>query len=141
MGDISIKGRSPLLKGGRVGLKKGGGSAVWLRGRSGQTIKAPRGKAGWKQMQDYEKKIPKGTGSKDLSKKLEKKFETAGTSETKNILKDLGLHGGHGRGRPIGGSSKERRRLAQVKDAMREKASPWAVTSGARKPNKKGGKV
>ena len=24
MGDISIKGRSPLLKGGRVGLKKGG---------------------------------------------------------------------------------------------------------------------
>ena len=24
MGDISIKGRSPLLKGGRVGFKKGG---------------------------------------------------------------------------------------------------------------------
>ena len=95
MGDASIKGRSPLLKGGRVGLKKGGGSAVWLRGRSGQTIKAPRGKAGWKQMQDYEAKIPKGKLAQ--KKWLADKFERAGPSETKNIFKNLGLHGGHGK--------------------------------------------
>ena len=58
MGDISIKGRSPLLKGGRVGFSRGGGSAPWLRGRSGSSnIKAPRGSEGFKQMQQYEKKI------------------------------------------------------------------------------------
>jgi len=58
MGDISIKGRSPLLKGGRVGLSRGGGSAPFLRGRSGSSnIKAPRGSEGWKQMQQAEAKI------------------------------------------------------------------------------------
>jgi hypothetical protein len=138
MGDASIKGRSPLLKGGRVGLKKGGGSAVWLRGRSGQTIKAPRGKAGWKQMQDYEAKIPKG---KQAQKKwLADKFEKAGPSETKNIFKNLGLHGGHGKGRPKGGSAKERGRLAKVEDAMKEKLLGSLGPKG-RISNKKGGKV
>ena len=59
MGDASIKGRSPLLKGGRVGLVRGVGSAPFLRGRSGATnIKAPRGAAGWRQMQAAEAKIP-----------------------------------------------------------------------------------
>ena len=58
MADISIKGRSPLLKGGRVGLARGGGSAPFLRGRSGSSnIKAPRGSEGWKQMQKAEAKI------------------------------------------------------------------------------------
>ena len=58
MSDISIKGRSPLLKGGRVGLARGGGSAPFLRGRSGSSnIKAPRGSEGWKQMQKAEAKI------------------------------------------------------------------------------------
>ena len=58
MGDISIKGRSRLLKGGRVGLSRGGGSAPFLRGRSGSSnIKAPRGSEGWKQMQQAEAKI------------------------------------------------------------------------------------
>ena len=138
MGDISIKGRSPLLKGGRVGLKKGGGSAVWLRGRSGQTIKAPRGREGWKQMKDYEAKIPKGKSVDKLQKALEAKIERAGPKETKVILKDIM---GGGRGRPKGGSVKERTRRAKVEDAMREKQSPWAGTPGAKKPYKKGGKV
>ena len=137
MGDISIKGRSPLLKGGRVGLKKGGGSAVWLRGRSGQTIKAPRGKAGWKQMQDYEAKIPKGQKG-DIMRI--KKIESAGPKELKNKLKNLGLHGGHGKGRPKGGSIKERRRLARVEDAMREKLLGSLGPKG-RLSNRTGGKI
>ena len=46
-------------KGGRIGLQRGGGSAPFLRGRSGATnIKAPRGQQGWKQMQAAEAKIP-----------------------------------------------------------------------------------
>ena len=137
MGDASIKGRSPLLKGGRVGLKKGGGSAVWLRGRSGQTIKAPRGKAGWKQMQDYEAKIPKGTKG-DIVRA--KKIESAGPKENLNILKTVGLHGGHGRGRPRGGSTKERARIAKVEDAMSEKLLGSLGPKG-RISNRKGGKV
>jgi|TARA_R110000744_G_scaffold4170_1_gene15252 hypothetical protein len=137
MGDASIKGRSPLLKGGRVGLKKGGGSAVWLRGRSGQTIKAPRGKAGWKQMQDYEAKIPKGTKG-DIVRT--KKIESAGPKENLDTLKNLGLHGGYGRGKPKGGSTKERRRLARVEDAMREKLLGSLGPKG-RISNKKGGKA
>jgi|TARA_B100002003_G_scaffold179168_1_gene167137 hypothetical protein len=134
MGDISIKGRSPLLKGGRVGLKRGGGSAPWLRGRSGQTIKAPRGREGWKQMKDYEAKIPKG---KKGIKALEAKIERAGPKEQKVILKDIM---GGGRGRPKGGSTKERRRLARVEDAMREKLLGSLGPKG-RISNRKGGKA
>ena len=134
MGDASIKGRSPLLKGGRVGLKKGGGSAVWLRGRSGQTIKAPRGKAGWKQMQDYEAKIPKG---KKGIKALEKRMESAGPKEHKAFLQNIL---GGGRGRPKGGSTKERTRLAKVEDAMSEKLLGSLGPKG-RISNSKGGKV
>ena len=134
MGDASIKGRSPLLNGGRVGLKKGGGSAVWLRGRSGQTIKAPRGKAGWKQMQDYEAKIPipkTAAQRKQLTKTLIQKVEKAGPSEQKVIVKKI-----------MGQKTKKGdRKKAQVEDAMREKQSPWAGTSGAKVPHKKGGKV
>tara|TARA_R100000458_G_C8015025_1_gene77334 strand:- start:43 stop:459 length:417 start_codon:yes stop_codon:yes gene_type:complete len=62
-----IKGRSKIATyrhGGRVGFSRGGGSAVWLRGRSGQTIKAPRGSEGFKQMQQYEKKIGRLTEGK-----------------------------------------------------------------------------
>ena len=46
MGDISIKGRSPLLKGGRVGFSKAGpvGNLPWVRGTSRPGVKkAPRG--------------------------------------------------------------------------------------------------
>ena len=68
MGDISIKGRSPLLKGGRVGLARGGGSAPFLRGRSGQTVKAPRGSEGWKQMQQAEAKIGRAVRKTDPTK-------------------------------------------------------------------------
>ena len=56
-----IKGTSKIANyrhGGRAGFSRGGGSAPWLRGRSGPSnIKAPRGSEGFKQMQQYEKKI------------------------------------------------------------------------------------
>ena len=66
MGDSSIKGRSPLLKGGRVGFSRAGpvGNLPWVRGTSRPGIKkAPRGaehKEAIKQEQKYmtEKKIP-----------------------------------------------------------------------------------
>ena len=126
--------RRDFKTGGRVGLKKGGGSAVWLRGRSGQTIKAPRGKAGWKQMQDYEAKIPKG---KKGIKVLEKKIESAGPKEQKAFLQNIL---GGGRGRPKGGSIKERMRLAKVEDAMKEKLLGSLGPKG-RLSNRKGGKA
>jgi len=45
MGDASIKGRSPLLKGGRVGLRRGGPLPYLSRGWSRPGVyKAPRGK-------------------------------------------------------------------------------------------------
>ena len=55
MGDISIKGRSPLLKGGRVGFKQGG-AFLPLRGGV-TTAKAFRGEAGFKQSQALQKKL------------------------------------------------------------------------------------
>ena len=52
--------RKDFKIGGRVGLSRGGGSAPFLRGRSGASnIKAPRGSEGWKQMQKAEAKLPK----------------------------------------------------------------------------------
>ena len=58
MADISIKGRSPLLKGGRVGLKKGG-PYLPLRGATGpkQIAKAFRGSSGFKESQALQKKL------------------------------------------------------------------------------------
>ena len=57
--DPARKRRGPKAAGGRIGLQRGGGSAPFLRGRSGATnIKAPRGQQGWKQMQAAEAKIP-----------------------------------------------------------------------------------
>tara|TARA_Y100001951_G_scaffold44137_1_gene34960 strand:+ start:170 stop:502 length:333 start_codon:yes stop_codon:yes gene_type:complete len=49
MSDISIKGRSPLLKGGRVGFKKG----------AGYSIKTKKVKPGY----DQEFTLPKGTSA------------------------------------------------------------------------------
>ena len=63
-----IKGRSKIANyrhGGRAGFSRGGGSAPWLRGRSGSSnIKAPRGSEGFKQMQQYEQKIGRLTVGK-----------------------------------------------------------------------------
>ena len=126
--------RKDFKTGGRVGLKQGGGSAVWLRGRSGQTIKAPRGKAGWKQMQDYEAKIPKGPKG---MKVREAQIERAGPKEQKAFLQNIL---GGGRGRPKGGSSRERMRRAKVEDAMSEKLLGSLGPKG-RISNRKGGKV
>ena len=65
MADISIKGRSPLLKGGRVGFSRAGpvGNLPWVRGTSRPGVrKAPRGaehKEAIKQEQGL--KITRGT--------------------------------------------------------------------------------
>ncbi len=86
MGDISIKGRSPLLKGGRVGFSRGGGSAPWLRGRSGSSnIKAPRGSEGFKQMQQYEKKIGRLTVGKKSHIDTSAKQKLAGQRKREEI--------------------------------------------------------
>ena len=86
MGDISIKGRSPLLKGGRVGLARGGGSAPWLRGRSGPSnIKAPRGREGFKQMQQYEQKIGRLTVGKKSHIDTSAKQKLAGQRKREEI--------------------------------------------------------
>ena len=86
MGDMSIKGRSPLLKGGRVGFSRGGGSAPWLRGRSGSSnIKAPRGSEGFKQMQQYEKKIGRLTVGKKSHIDTSAKQKLAGQRKREEI--------------------------------------------------------
>ena len=144
MGDISIKGRSPLLKGGRVGFKKGGFS-----------IKTKKVKPGY----DQEFTLPKGTSAapikqskvkKPLSQDLKNKvkaaqhnFENMGPHQTKTFVKwvktpmtkkQLGDS-------KIQGKWHSKIKKAKIKDAMKEKQSPWAGTSGAKVPHKKGGKV
>ena len=57
MGDASIKGRSPLLKGGRVGLKQGGAYGPLRGTTAGGVAKAFRGKAGFKESQALQKKL------------------------------------------------------------------------------------
>ena len=59
MGDISIKGRSPLLKGGRVGLKQGGAFGPLRGTTAGGVAKAFRGRAGFKESQALQSKILK----------------------------------------------------------------------------------
>ena len=87
-------------------------------------------------MKDYEAKIPKG--KKAGMKALETRIEKAGPSEQKAILTNIM---GGGRGRPKGGSVKERTRVAKVEDAMQQKQSPWSNVPGSKKPYKKGGTV
>ena len=61
MGDASIKGRSPLLSGGRVGFKQGGAYGPLRGTTAGGVAKAFRGKAGFKESQALQSKIVKGT--------------------------------------------------------------------------------
>ena len=61
MGDISIRGRSPLLKGGRVGFKQGGAYGPLRGTTAGGVAKAFRGKEGFKESQALQKKILKGS--------------------------------------------------------------------------------
>ena len=83
MGDISKKGTSPLLKGGRVGFKQGGAYGP-LRGTSGpkQIAKAFRGKEGFKESQALQAKIkPKSEYKlkhqlKRIQKEPDKKFKS-----------------------------------------------------------------
>ena len=60
MGDISIKGRSPLLKGGRVGFKQGGAYGPLRGTTAGGVAKAFRGREGFKESQKLQKKLHKG---------------------------------------------------------------------------------
>jgi len=75
MGDISIKGRSPLLKGGRVGFSKAGpvGNLPWVRGTSRPGVKkAPRGaehKEAIKQERVKDTGLHKGSKRKEGSPK------------------------------------------------------------------------
>ena len=61
MGEIAFRGNKLTRK----RFSRGGSSAPWLRGRSGpDNIKAPRGREGFKQMKEYEKKIGRLTVGK-----------------------------------------------------------------------------
>ena len=65
--------RKDFKIGGRVGLSRGGGSAPFLRGRSGASnIKAPRGSEVWKQMQKAEAKLPKTKSEYRLKNQLKR---------------------------------------------------------------------
>ena len=76
MGDISIKGRSPLLKGGRVGLKQGGAFGPLRGTTAGGVAKAFRGKAGFKESQALQSKIVKGTPIRKEYASLKKAHRT-----------------------------------------------------------------
>ena len=74
MSDISIKGRSPLLKGGRVGFKQGGAYGPLRGTTAGGVAKAFRGKEGFKESQALQKKILKHN-IKRIQKTPDKKFK------------------------------------------------------------------
>ena len=74
MGDMSIKGRSPLLKGGRVGFKQGGAYGPLRGTTAGGVAKAFRGKEGFKESQALQKKILKHN-IKRIQKTPDKKFK------------------------------------------------------------------
>ena len=74
MSDISIKGRSPLLKGGRVGFKQGGAYGPLRGTTAGGVAKAFRGKEGFKESQALQKKILKHN-IKRIQKTPDKRFK------------------------------------------------------------------
>ena len=83
MGDISIKGRSPLLSGGRVGFKQGGAYGPLRGTTAGGVAKAFRGKEGFKESQALQNKIFKKfkkTIKKTPNKKLESPLKGKGIS-------------------------------------------------------------
>ena len=132
MGDISIKGRSPLLKGGRVGFKQGGAYGPLRGTTAGGVAKAFRGKAGFKESQALQKKIlkTKTQRKQDTADRI-KKFEQAGPREQQVITKRI-----------LGKKTKKGdRNKAAIEDAMTAKQSPWSNIPGSKKPFKKGGKV
>ena len=94
MGDISIKGRSPLLKGGRVGFKQGGAYGPLRGTTAGGVAKAFRGKAGFKESQALQKKLTKGvvTGSARKTGNIKSKGKVIGSRIAKaGSLKALGI--------------------------------------------------
>ena len=71
MGDISIKGRSPLVKGGRVGFKQGGAYGPLRGTTAGGVAKAFRGREGFKESQALQSRIVRGTQvRKDQAQRL-----------------------------------------------------------------------
>ena len=86
MGDISIKGRSPLLKGGRVGFKTGGAFGPLRGTTAGGVAKSFRGKEGFKESQAIQKKIlgtTKDTGLHKGSKRKATSPKVMGTQRPK----------------------------------------------------------
>ena len=129
MGDISIKGRSPLVKGGRVGFKQGGAYGPLRGTTAGGVAKAFRGKAGFKESQALQKKIlkTKTQRKQDTADRI-KKFEHAGTREQGVITKRI-----------LGQKTKKGDRTkAAIKDVMEVK--PLFKAMGG-KHHAKGGKV
>ena len=72
MGDASIKGRSPLLSGGRVGFKQGGAYGPLRGTTAGGVAKAFRGKAGFKESQALQKKLKSEYRLKNQLKRIQK---------------------------------------------------------------------
>ena len=115
MGDISIKGRSPLLKGGRVGFSKAGpvGNLPWVRGTSRPGVKkAPRGpqhKETIKQEQKLKKKSDYKLKNqlKNIQKMPDKKFKSHNPATEK--------------GRTRHGVVYEKRKSAPVKGSLGKK--------------------
>ena len=131
MGDISIKGRSPLLKGGRVGFKQGGAYGPLRGTTAGGVAKAFRGKAGFKESQALQQKLKTQAQRKQDTADRIKKFEQAGPREQQVITKRI-----------LGKKTKKGdRNKAAIEDAMTAKQSPWSNIPGSKKPFKKGGKV
>jgi len=93
MGDISIKGRSPLLKGGRVGFSRAGpvGNLPWVRGTSRPGVKkAPRG-AEHKEAIKQEQKFQKDTGLHKGSKRKKGSLKAMGIPRPHKTKSDYSL--------------------------------------------------
>ena len=99
MGDISIRGRSPLLKGGRVGFKIGGAYGPLRGTTAGGVAKAFRGKEGFKESQKLQKKLlgikdtglHKGSVRKATSPKVmgTQRPKTKSDFRLKNLIKKI----------------------------------------------------
>ena len=90
MGDISIKGRSPLVKGGRVGFKQGGAYGPLRGTTAGGVAKAFRGREGFKESQKLQKKIGAESHLYKPQTTKPKKLDPAEVKEIQQVYKNLG---------------------------------------------------
>jgi len=119
MSDKALRGNKLT----RIGFNRGGGSAPFLRGRSGASnIKAPRGSEGWKQMQKAEAKLPKTKSEYRLKNQL-KRIQ----KEPDKIFKHQNPATKQGKTRH--GFVYEKRKSAPVKGSLGKKTykSDWKI--------------